>query len=172
FQGAVSLPGLISTPQALFRGESDAVMMLARAMMDAPGIPGATLSALTGDAVINDNGLVVFGARLSGDGIAAGARSLWMADASGELSLIVREGELFEVAPGDERLIIDVMWFDGLGGIDSGEGSALNHHNELVLGLRFEDGTSGVFITTIPAPGVVVPLAAVLALSGRRRCRV
>jgi hypothetical protein len=96
----------------------------------------------------------------------------------GELLAIARRGYEFEVAPGDSRVVTDIGLFGsevfgaivGLGG-DDGYGTALNDRGDLAFALYFTDGSSGIFVTTIPAPGPIIPLALAALVCTRRRRR-
>ena len=95
----------------------------------------------TGSAgTVND---VPSGAALNpGDDIWGGNdRGIWAQDASGTLRLIARKGGLFEVEPGDSRIIEDVR----LGGF--------NDSGQLSFRLGFFDASAGLFIAGVLIPG-------------------
>jgi len=77
-------------------------------------------------------------------------------------------GALFEVEPGDWRTIefIDLPGFTTSSGSAA---SAFNDRGELAFTLRFTDGSAGVFVARIPAPGGSAPLGVGLLAAMRRR---
>jgi hypothetical protein len=146
--------------------------LLAREGDPAPGAAGA----LFGDLIdlpklqFNNLGQLAFHTRLTGPSItSANDRGMWVADLAGNLRLITREGDLFDVNddPLGEELrtvrFIDHRWRDGSG--------SFNSSGELVIGLDFQDFTSGAFVvSTVPEPSSLALLAATaLALCASRR---
>jgi hypothetical protein len=115
---------------------------------------------------VNGNGQVVLRAQSGGDG--GVGDSLFAALPDGQLHLIVRQGSMFEVAPGDERLVSDFYLLPGVGGED-GRASPFNDLGQLVYRVDFRDGSSGLFITTVPEPSaaMLAALAAAAFLSRR-----
>ncbi len=93
---------------------------------------------------------------------------------------LVRTGDLFQVrAPGDFRGIsfIDFagsrqlsadgrdIWASRNGGVWR---AVWNDNGVLTFGLRFTDGTYGIFETTVPAPASVVPVLLLATTCARR----
>jgi hypothetical protein len=95
-------------------------------------------------------------------------------DPDGNLQLIVREGEIVEVTPGDHRV---VDWF-GFGRDDPGSLGPRDVMSELghvALTLQFADASEGVFISNqvlaVPEPASALLSLLAIALFPRRRSR-
>lgn len=139
----------------------------------APGTDGAKFN-FANSPVINNMGDVVFRADLliEGDVTFDNASGIWAYIAQGDgrgvggLMKIAREGDLFEVAPGDSRTI-EFVDLQG-SGVESFEPtSALNDSGQLAVRLGFTDGSGGIFLFQIPTPGS----GAVLAMAGLAAAR-
>lgn len=126
------------------------------------GDPATGLEAgvLFGDSLslysINRDDLVVFGAKLTGSGVgSANDYALYSRDSSGVFRLIVREGDLIEVSPGIFKTVqtYGASFSDGN---EDGHHRSLNEQGDYVFGLRFTDGTRGLFVATIPEPATLV----------------
>ena len=98
-----------------------------------------------------------------------GRGSLFAAGADGALHLIASPDVPFQVAPGDIRVVSDVLAGVGTGGED-GRPTAFNDAGQFLYRLSFADGSSGLFMTTVPEPGLA-PAAAIVvaALTAFRR---
>ena len=130
----------------------------------AVGTEAGLLFTQFGQPDVNADGQVAFFADLAGMNLSAGAdRGIFATDPSGVLRLVVREGDLFPVAPGDLRRIESFATsdFNGL----RFEGPELAFHAE------FTDGSSGVFTAlVVPEPSVLAAgLFPALLLFRRRR---
>jgi len=113
---------------------------------------------------INSRGQLAFLTTLTGVGVSPGlgnGSALFGADENGVTCLLARTGDLFEVAPGDLRQVSSIGGLNTSGGQD-GRAINLNGKGELVFQLDFSNGTSGIFVATVPAPGA----AALLGLGG------
>jgi hypothetical protein len=117
---------------------------------------------------VNGQGQVVLHAQSATGGDAGVGETLFAALPDGQLRLIVRQGSMFEVAPGDVRLVSDFYLPPGVGGED-GRASPFNDLGQLVYRVDFRDGSSGLFITTVPEPSAALlgALAAAAFLSRR-----
>lgn len=155
---------------------------LSRVFREGEAAPGSS-GTLFGDVfnfsfaslpfALNDRGEVAFYNELTGPGVTAeNDGSLWLADATGALTLVVREGSPFEVAPGDTRIVSGIFFAAGSGDED-GFPSGLNDQGQIAFLSAFTDGSSGVFIA-VPEPGSWMLLAlgaAGLTARACRRCR-
>jgi len=142
--------------------------LIAREGNPAPGTPDGAVFKLLNPPVINGAGRVAFLAGLlpgSGGVTADNDMGLWAQDPDGLLSLVVREGDPFEIAPGDVRTI---EWVGFQYASESFDSPASVYTDDYTLGfaLRFTDGSAGVFTATlVPEPGALsVALLAGVAL--------
>jgi len=124
---------------------------------------------------MNAGGQIVFTATLLGEnGIFGGPggnnSTIFSWDPTLGLQLIARTGDAFTVAPGDVRTISGFNGHGFSGGQD-GRILALNDNGMYTFNASFTDGTSGVFTTTIPTPGVAALLGLGALAGGRRRRR-
>jgi hypothetical protein len=117
----------------------------------------------------NPNGQVAFNAQLTGPGITTTNDSgLWAQDSLGALQKIIREGDAFEIAPGDLRTVLSFSTISNTTGLD-GRRSMFNEASELVFSATFTDGTSGVFVSTVPEPATMLPILTTILWLRRRR---
>ena len=121
---------------------------------------------------VNGQGQVVLRAQTTTGGDAGTGEALFAALPDGQLHVIVRQGSLFEVAPGDVRLVSDFFLVPGTGGED-GRASPFNDLGQLVYRVDFRDGSSGLFMTTVPEPaGALLTALAAVVLLPRRAVRL
>ena len=142
-----------------------------------PGTPDGTLFAgiLSGDdliaafesPLINASGQVAFEALTSGP-LGQFGRGIWATDPAGVLHLVAHTGAEFEVAPGDVRQV-ELIKLNAGGSSADGQLSAFNDAGQLAFGLRFTDGSEGVFVATVPEPAAIVWLLPAVALLVRIR---
>ncbi len=157
---------------------SSGLSVIARAGSAAPGTGAGVLFGTSFTSLsFNNVGQVAFIANLVGSGIGPGSGNssgLWATDLSGGLQLVARTGDLFDVNSStsitDNRTISLITYTASSGGQD-GQGRGLNDAGQLVFNLTFTDGTSGVFVATIPTPGALglLGVASLAALRRRRR---
>jgi hypothetical protein len=103
----------------------------------------------------NENGVLVFLSQLS-----TGAKGLWAADvASGQVEKVLATGESFDVGGGDLRTLKDFNIFDE---------SFLSDANQFAFSASFTDGSTGVFVATVPEPTGIACLLLGAFLAGRR----
>jgi hypothetical protein len=138
--------------------------------------PGATTGAVFKelfDFTLNRAGQIIFGANISGPGIyTTNDFGLWAAGPDGEIDLIAREYGLFDVNDDplieDLRTIRKIAFAAGSNGED-GLHRMFNDAGQLSLRLYFTDGTEGVFVATVPEPGVFAVLGIGVPAVLRRR---
>ncbi|WP_428304068.1 DUF7453 family protein [Lacipirellula sp.] len=186
---SVTSPNVISSG-GLWAGTPGNVELVVRSGSQAPGTPtGAEFDAFTAPAM-NARGQVAFEARLltprpiGRDGPivgnpAGGVNSmndngLWATDMQGNLRLIVREGDLFEVGPNDFRTVGSIE-FNGSTGNGDGRASGLNESGQIAFALTFRGGSGGVFVSNlvaVPEPATIAHgSVALVALLRARRMR-
>jgi hypothetical protein len=138
----------------VWSGAPGSVTLLAREGDAAPGAgAGVAFGDVASTFAINDSGHVAFINILTGTGVTGNnSMSLWWADGVGTLSLIVRAGNAFEVAPGDVRTVSSIV-FDGGSGDEDGTPAGFNDADQVAFRLDFTDGSSGIFVATVPEPG-------------------
>ena len=127
---------------------------LAKVFREGDVAPGAGTGTRFGDASLlplafNDRGDVVFFSVLTGPSVTIeNDNSLWFSDVTGNVSLIVRDGNSLEVAPGDTRVISDLAAFLGGSGDEDGFPCGFNDVGQLAFYAAFTDGSKGIFIAT------------------------
>lgn len=157
----------------LFASRGGVVSAVMTEGMAAPGTPqGVTFNNPT-SASINNLGQIAFEAHVQGPGVADfDTRGVWVTDAGGNLHLIARAGELFDVGGGDLRVVNDVDLFTHTNAGEDGMPTAFNDLGQLAFRAIFKDGTEGVFVATVPEPCAALAIVlAVPALFRRRRRR-
>jgi hypothetical protein len=163
-----------STDRAVFAGPDDDLRLIMRAGDDAP-VPGQSgvRYVFSQEFEINDNDQVVFYAGLGGAGVtSANDFALFFDDPLLGATMIVREGDLFDVGGGDLRTIADggIRFSTPVSGDDPVQ--ALTDDGRVAFALRFTDGSTGAFVAAVPEPAsAVLAAAALLAASPRRRAR-
>ena len=142
----------------------------------APDTDGANFESFTAPAM-NNRGDIVFRASLAIEGdVTFDTRSgIWAYVAPGEgrgvgmLIKVARTGDEFEVAPGDIR-VIDFVDVQGLDVEGFEPAPVLSDAGLLAIRLSFTDGTGGLFLFQVPAPGSgsLLIVAAMTAIRRRR----
>jgi hypothetical protein len=158
----------------VWRVVNDSLTLVLREGDQAPELlPGISFSYAPFPS-LNINGQMAFISGLRGSSVNfSNDQGIWASDLGGQLRLIVREGELLEVAPGDFRTISELSMLTSLGYSESYR--AFNSKGQLTFGAKFTDGTSGVFVSNlvaIPEPTIVsIVLLTLLNLVARRTDR-
>ena len=109
---------------------------------------------------LNDLGQVAFAAQL----MTNQGWGIWGTDTSGVLQLIMRIGNQIEVGPGDVRTVssVDFLHRDFSNestGLHDGLQSGLNDRGDVAFVAQFQDGSSGIFVSSIlavPEPSTIV----------------
>ena len=150
------------TGTVLYAGAAeDGPRLVAASSRRPPGVAGDVFFREFGEPELNDVGQVAFVGILGGPEARALDHGLFATDPSGQLHLIARAGDPFELAPGDVRTIRNTA--PGFSSVVSFEG------DELVFTLGFTDGHEGIFTARlVPEPSALVALTAAGALALRR----
>lgn len=199
-----NLPVTSSANGGVFKVDSSGVMTKVYRMGDAaPAYSGASgnpalnqntgtvlFGGTPGNIAMNSVGQMAFVAGLTGTGIVQGGignnSALFAVDSNGDIFLVAQKHMLFQVAPGDMRIVSSsgIGTVIGSGGQD-GRGASLDDNGNLVFWLQFTDvivdpslggggdviTSSGVFVFHIPAPGSAGLLALGGLVAARRRRR-
>jgi hypothetical protein len=163
FEGSLVGTGVDDTNDAgIWLEQFGALKLIARKGSHAPGTPeGVTFGTYIPFLfpALNDAGQVAFRAFVTDGEIETPTEDgIWATDRTGALQLIVRKGDMLEVAPGDFRTI-DGLGFQGESGNSDGRPSGLNNLGQIAFLANFTDGTSGVFVSNrvaVPEPSAVL----------------
>ena len=121
---------------------------------------------------LNGAGQVILGATYFPPASGVAEDGLWHHDLyTGTTSLLLRKGDVVEIAPGDSRTINFITAGRRASGGQDGKGQAWNDAGQLAAALTFGDGSRGVFRLTVPEPAsgaALTALAALVALASRR----
>ena len=164
-------------------GSGSALSMIIRQGDPVPNIDGDFEFDFSRAPVLNDLGnmAILAGIRPAGSVSNDANPDGLFVYVDGELTLVVREGDEFEVASSGggggvpkmaingevETRTVSAIFFDSL----NNGGIGFNNANVLAFGLRFTDGSEGIFtarVGVIPEPGSLF-LAAIALLLGSRR---
>jgi hypothetical protein len=152
--------------------DDDRLELIAAKGQIAPGTGGYTnFDGWFSDPVINKDGQVAFFAGLTGPGVRGGEfqdYGIFATGHAGDLRLIARFGDTFELAPGDVRTIEALSDWGRYGS----HVINFNEDSNLSFLMRFTDGSEAlVTATVLPEPTALLALAGVPFLVGRRRRR-
>ena len=131
------------------------LVMLAREGDRAPDTPaGVCFGDDLSRPALNGNGQVAFLAALqvgTGGVDSTNDKGIWAIDAGGNMVLVARKGDLFDVGDGDYRPIADLGLNVGSSG-ESGRKRSLTGAGQLGFMLTFSDGSEGIFVAQLARP--------------------
>ena len=152
------------TRASLWSGVGTSLVPVAIGGDVAPGTSDR-FSAFPGAPLVNAGGEVAFTAILDVAGSDARPNGIWMGT-PGDLHLVALEGRPFDVGGGELKTVSRVDLVERPDQLRY----VLNDQGQLRFMAFFTDGTSGVFLATVPEPGgAALVLAALLPLVRRRR---
>jgi hypothetical protein len=167
FRAETRLDGGAEVGSAIYAGAPDKLELIAADGRRAPGTEGDVYFRYFHDPVINRDGQVAFFATLTGPGARGESDyGLFATGHAGDLRLIARFGDIFEVAPGDIRTI-DALSHAGVNGSHI---VTFNEKSNLSMLIRFGDGSEGIFTARVsPEPGAAMWLTVVVVAPWSRR---
>ncbi len=178
FKGWLTGPGVDETNSSgIWLGDPSGLpSLIVRAGDHAPGTDaGVRFKAFAVDSVLNGSGQIASRGLLTGPGVnATNQNGIWATDPNGQLKLIARTGDLFDVNDSpliDDFRTISLIDLVNFSGGEDGRASSFNDAGQLVLRLEFTDDTEGIFVATVPEPGTVGLLALTWGLDRCRRKR-
>jgi len=158
---------------AIYAGDPARFELIAASGQQAQGAEVGVQFRYFHDPVINSDGQVAFFAALNGPA-ARGVNDygLFATGHSGDLRLIARFGDPFQLAPGDVRTIEALSH----GGVHGTHIVTFNKASDLSMLVRFTDGTEGIFTARVlpestSAATLLMALAACVTWRGRSRMR-
>lgn len=132
----------------------------------APGVGPDVVFNSFGDPELNSTGQIAFHGTIRGPGVDSSNNfGVWAVGANG-LELVARTGQLYEVAPGDQRTIESLLF--GTNAVQSFRGMGFNDLGQLAFLAKFTDGSKGIFVAdvgAIPEPASTTLLAAGLVVA-------
>jgi hypothetical protein len=110
-----------------------------------PDLVGVSFLTLETEPLLSDSGVIVFQSVLAGAGVTlVNDVGLFHVTPDGIPAMIVREGDMMEVGPGDVRTVASFSLFFG-GDVDRLM-TSMNDRGDVAFQARFTDGTSGIFV--------------------------
>lgn len=154
FEATLSGTGVDDTNDRGMWSQSGGVLdLIARSGNAAPDTEAGVVFRAFSSPAFNNTGQTAFYADLVGIGVDfTNDEGIWATNPAGQLTLIARSGDLFDVDDDplveDLRTISSVLLTTSSGGED-GRRSNLNDSGQLAFSLRFTDGSEGIFVATI-----------------------
>ncbi len=129
------------TANGIWAHDGNAMRLVARQKDSAPGITGAFFSKFS-DIALPDDGRVIFTATLGGVSITSDS-TLWREDGAGSVALLLREGEMLNVA-GSQKTVKTFAVFGpgGKGTLDQRRG--FNNTGATLARVSFTDKSSAI----------------------------
>ena len=125
------------------------------------------LDVLSAPVLTESGALITFGT-VTGDDVDGDSNEVLLyQDASSGTKIVIREGDVIEVAPGDSREL-DYLYLD-IGTLSTASDRVGFNDSQLVFVAYFTDGSSGILRATIPEPGTGALAALGLAALARWR---
>ncbi|MEM1446267.1 MAG: choice-of-anchor tandem repeat NxxGxxAF-containing protein [Planctomycetota bacterium] len=149
----------VSFTSGVWTGSANDLDLVARASENAPGTPNGVIFRDFDLPALNGNDQVAFRAVLDGTGVnGSNDRGIWATDPNGQLTLIVRTGDLFDV--NDDPALEDLRTVETLDvvrhtGNQDGRRSSLNDAGQLAFAASFTDGSSGIFVANLSVAGLI-----------------
>lgn len=145
---------IAGTIQLLAR-EGDQAVGLPTGFTYGEAAPESTL--IFSNRTINSLGQVAFHLQYNSISGSSARSGIWAQDINGNLQLIAAVGFPLEIAPGDTRIVRDLL-FHGSGNNESGQRSGFNDRGQVAFWARFTDDSAGIFVSNlvaIPEPGTL-----------------
>jgi hypothetical protein len=159
-----------NTGSGYWIGDSDQLELLVLLGEQVPSMEEGVVFRFLGQINHVQQDTFMIEATLDGNGIdQTNDKTLWRVR-DGVWHLMLREGQLAEVGPGDLRSVSGFYMKNFAGG-DNGKLATINKYGDLLLDVDFEDGSSGLFVlNTVPEPttSVLSLVALCLAVNCRR----
>jgi hypothetical protein len=172
FRAETRADGATEVGSAIYKtDQAGRLQLIAANAQQAPGVEEGVNFWYFHDPVINRDGQVAFFATLTGPGaLGLNDYGLFATGHDGELRLVARFGDSFEVAPGDVRTIAALSH----AGVHGTHIVTFNEDSALSMLIKFTDGTEGIFTARVlPEPDAfAVALIAMTAIAGARRRRI
>lgn len=169
--GDVALSSTIDGDDVFVTNSSGSFEVVAREGALAAGTTGdVRYGSLPRRFTFNNAGQVLFSTTLTGGDALPGDFGLWRYDPDGTVTLLLRDGDLIELEPGDQRELDTIFRvpFDNVGG-DDGYGSEFNDSGQAAVLAVFKDGTEAVIVVPEPVSLAMLAMSAGLLLGRRRR---
>ena len=164
FEASITGPNIDGTNNlGIWHKDTDALRLIAQKGSHAPGTgPGVVFQTFYGrhsppGFLINNQGQIVFQGTLTGTDVdSSNNTGVWASDRNGNIQLIVRAGDLFDVNDDplieDLRTVLFARLMGGSGGED-GRPTSFNNAGQLAIDIEFTDGYGGIFVASVGIPG-------------------